>query len=109
MAVLVVQVRVTASMQGPLLSSPPSMSASVDVSETQTPAGKRLKTSFNEFEDDDQQTPAVPVDELITYMSLRIPPCRDSRVYRMNRPMNIHEVRYISLRGPPETKVNLLH
>jgi len=51
----------------------PSMLPSVAFGETQTPACKRLKTSLNEFEDD-EQAPAVPVDELVTYMSLRIPP-----------------------------------
>jgi len=63
----------TPSMQGALLTSPPSMSPSVAVGETQAPACKRLKTSLNEFEDD-EQGPAVSVYKLVTYMSLRIPP-----------------------------------
>jgi len=37
------------------------------------PACKRLKTSLNEFEND-YQAPVIPVDELVTYMSLRVPP-----------------------------------
>jgi len=45
---------------------------SVAVGETQAPASKILKTSLNDFEDGNQAL-AVPVDELVTYMSLRIP------------------------------------
>jgi len=60
-------------MHGPLPASPPSMSPSTTVGETHAPACKRLKTSHNEFEYDDQ-TPVLPVDELVTFMSLKILP-----------------------------------
>jgi len=44
------------------------------VGETQAPDCKRLKTSvFYKFEDNDHAL-VVPVDELVTYMSLRVPP-----------------------------------
>jgi len=54
------------------------------VGETQASACKRLRTSLYEFEDDDQ-VPAVPVDELVMNMSLRLSPVA------------------------PESKMNLLH
>jgi len=82
-------------MQSSLLASPPSMSLSVYISETQVPVFKILKTLLNEFEDDDQHlglihfTPVsnncrtgVQVDELFTYMSLRIRP--ETRESEMN-------------------------
>jgi len=53
-------------MQGPLPASPPSMSPSAFVGEIQVPAYKRLKTSLNGYQDDDE-APVVPVDDLVTY------------------------------------------
>jgi len=64
---------VTASMHSPLPASHSSMSPSVTVSEIQAPACKRLRTSLNAF------------DELVTYMSQRVPP------------------------ETPESKMNLVH
>jgi len=84
-------------MQGPLLASPPRMSPSVAVSETQAPAGKRLKTLLNDFEDDDQAS-AVPVEELVTYMGLRIPPeTQNSKMNLLHWQVNEQVVPKLSL------------
>jgi len=57
---------------------PPTHRQCMAVGQTLAPASKRLKTSFNEFQDDDQ-APALPVDELVTYVSEPTNTTRDSR------------------------------